>query len=54
MEEKSYESHKVDVNSLSDLDQFCLKMQQMAEMVDYLMNKSEDHENRLNIDNKRH
>ena len=39
---------------MNELDQFCWKMNKMAQILDYLMEKSEDHETRLNNDNKRH
>ena len=39
---------------MPDLEQFCWKMNRMAEMVEYLMNKSEVHDEKLNNDNRRH
>lgn len=52
-EEKQFKPHKTELKDLADLDQFCWKMNKMAQMTEYLMDKTEKHEDRLNNDNKR-
>ena len=53
-EEKQFKAYKTEVKDLSELDQFCWKMNRMAQMVEYLMDKAEQHDDKINNDNKRH
>ena len=52
-EEKQFKAYKTEVKDLVDLDQYCWKMNKMAQMMEYIMDKTEKHEDRLNNDNKR-
>lgn len=39
---------------MSDLDEFCWKMNRIAEIVEYLFIQSENHEEKINGDNRKH
>lgn len=45
--------NKVQVQELPELDQFCWKMNRMAEIVEYLFDKSLTHDEKIGSDNKR-
>ena len=52
-EEKVMRVNKVQVQELPELDQFCWKMNRMAEIVEYLFDKSLTHDEKIGSDNKR-
>jgi Mg2+ and Co2+ transporter CorA len=53
-EEKMFKAQRTQVKDLPELEQFCWKMNRMAEIVELLMGKSEDHEQRIGADGKRY
>lgn len=52
-EEKVFKVNKIKVQELPEIEQFCWKMNKMAEIVEYLFDRSINQEEKLASDYKR-